>query len=356
MNLGLLAYSAFLSIIWLGMMALNAFRRAGHGKVAKAKDYEPSVLVILPCRGVDITMQKNLDSLASQRYRKYKAVAVVDSADDPAIEYIRKAGIRYMVAERKCRSCSGKVNAILNAFERFGDGDVYVVADSDCLFSESWLEELVKPLSNPRVGVSTTFPLFNPVGGFWSKVKMLWGFVGNGLMESEITRFAWGGSMAFRKEFADSRLRKRMRSSVSDDIAVTEEAKRRRLDIYYAKKAAVKVNSDDDFAKFLEWSNRQTALSILGNRKLFKYGIVFYAGSMLLFWSGVLLSVFVSPLYVVFLLPGAIGIGKAYRRAKRADPSIIPIYLLVEAIYFANLVVARRMRSIEWRGRKYALR
>ncbi|EET90512.1 MAG: glycosyltransferase family 2 protein [Candidatus Micrarchaeales archaeon] len=356
MNLELLGYSAFLSLIWLGLIALNAFRRTDRDNKGSDEDYRPYVLVILPCRGVDITLQDNLNSLASQKYGRYKVVAVVDSADDPAVEYLKKAGISHIIAGRKCKSCSGKVNAILSAFKKFGNADVYVIADSDCLFSESWLEELVRPLSDPGVGVSTTFPLFNPVGGFWSKVKMLWGFVGNGLMESEITRFAWGGSMAFRSGFADSALRKRMRSSVSDDIAVTKEAKRRGLGIYYAKKAAVKVNSDDSFAKFFEWSNRQTALSILGNRKLFKYGIIFYAGNILLFWSGVILSALVSPLYLVFLLPGAIGIGKACKRAGRADPGIVPIYLLVEAIYFVNLVVARRMRSIQWRGRTYALR
>ena len=40
-----------------------------------------------------------------------------------------------------------------------------------------------------------------------SKFKTAWGFVGVGMMQSDITVFGWGGSLAFRKGLFDEILR-----------------------------------------------------------------------------------------------------------------------------------------------------
>lgn len=359
MGLLLYAYTALLALIWLGLVGItlaNAVYSRSVRKVRTKKGYLPKVLVMVPCRGTDLTLRDNLLSLKGQRYENYEVVAIVDSESDPAMLTIQEVGLRHIVSAKRWPTASGKVRALSTAMTIFRGYEVYVVADSDATFGEDWLLRLVSPLSDDGVGVSTAFPYFKPMGGFWSKVKLVWGFVGNGMMESPATRFAWGGSMAFRRDLLDTKSFSEFSSSVSDDIPITRIVKRKGLGIYYVADRVVTVNSDDDFVRFKEWSNRQSALTILGSRKNLQYGIVLYAANILLLISAVALAVFTSPFFAVLLVPFIVGAARTYLRAGQADPALIIAYLMVNFIYLANLLVASRMRSIEWRGNTYALR
>ena len=196
----LTSYIALLLLISAGILLVEAVKkmeqrisnRSATGHVGKT-------LVMVPCKGSDISLHENLLSLKNQDYSAFDLVAIVDSEADVALPLIREAGITYIVSDATCEKCSGKVRAIASAFSHFPDYDVYVIADSDATFSPGWLSALVSPLEDREYGISTTFPIFIPVGGFWSRFKMVWGFVGRSMMESRITRFGWGGSLAFRK-------------------------------------------------------------------------------------------------------------------------------------------------------------
>lgn len=357
MNAFLAAYIALLTLTWLGLMALATISMAGNERNAPSRrKYMPKTLVMVPCKGIDITLSGNLASLANQSYRNYDVVAIVDDLSDPAVGAIRDAGIRLIRSSHWSGYASGKVRAIATAFTKFKDYEVYVVADSDVTVSRDWLAKLVGPLADGSVGVSTAFPYFRPVGGFWSKVKLVWGFVGNGMMESKITRFAWGGSMAFRKGLLDEISFREFAASVSDDIPITRIAKRKGLEIKYVPERIVEVKSNDSFAEFKEWSNRQSALTILGNRKNFRYGVVLYSANILLLLSSILMAIIISPLFAVLLLPFVIGAVRMYMRAGVADPELFVAYLMVNFIYLANLIVANRMKYITWRGAKYHLK
>ncbi len=350
-------YLLILSLALLGLLALNLVK--SERKPFKIKNgYRPRTLVIVPCKGADISLEKGLKSIKEQDYGagKYDVIAVVDSDKDTALHAIKKAGIRYAISDSKA-SGSGKVRAISTALEKFSDYDAYVVADSDITSKSSWLRLLMEPLSDPEVGISTTFPYFEPVAGsgFWTRVKMVWGFVGNGLLEKESTRFAWGGSMAFRKGLLDRTSLNEFKQSLSDDIAITKIAKRKSLRIYYVKEKVVSVPSKETFSSFAEWSNRQTALTLLGYKENFRRGMIFYCANVLLLLSGIILSVFYNAIAVVFLIPFVIGLAKTYRRAERIDLTIIPLFFIIDFVYIANLIVARSMRDISWRGNTYAL-
>ncbi|EQD35627.1 glycosyltransferase [mine drainage metagenome] len=154
---------------------------------------------MVPCRNVDFTLRENLNSLKNQRGVKYDIIAIVDSKNDPSLQIINEIGIKYIITDFDCKGCSGKVRALSTALSRFKNYSLYVIADSDILPKNDWLEKLTSPFSTPEVGVSTTFPYFKAMGGFWSKVKTLWGFVGQGMMESDLTRFGWGGHLPLKK-------------------------------------------------------------------------------------------------------------------------------------------------------------
>lgn len=353
-------YIGFIALVFLGMLLIDiapAIRKKQERKIPG--NYNPNVLVMVPCRGNDLTLEDNLKSIASQDYKKCSVIAIVDSKGDSSLKAIEKAGIKWIISSYKGEKASGKVKAIMTALKKFTDYDVYVIADSDILVKRDWLRNLVLPLKDKRTGISTTFPDFVPMGGFWSKVKFVWGFVGQGMMESKAMRFGWGGSLAFRKDLLTNDTLQLLGSSeysVSDDIPITKAAKDMGLGIAYVKSAQPAVNSDDDFPRFFEWANRQSALSIMGYRRNLYFGIAFYGAEILLFFSAIILAYFVYPVFLVLLAHFLRSEMVTYRRAGNGDPQIAFIVIIMPIIYLLNLILASRTSQITWRGRKYALK
>lgn len=357
MDVLLPVYIAFSFIVFVFLLSLDlrsAFRKTTLNKARPG--YMPNVLVIIPCRGVDLTLEKDLESIKRQKYGKFKVIAVVDGPEDKSIPAIKRAGLDYMVAGGPRGKSSGKVAAILAAVKRFSNYGFYVIADSDIEVDGFWLANLMAPMRDGKVGISTMFPYFNPLGGFWSKAKMVWGFVGESLLEEESSRFGWGGSLAFRRSLVDRwfiNLATRTEYGVSDDICLTMAAKRKRLSIAYTKNSQPRVNSDDNFGKFMEWANRQTALTLLGYRKNLYFGAVYYSAEIVLFVSAIVLSIFVSPLFLVFFLHLIRSYWKTYARSGKAYLELLLIVPIMPFMYLSNLLIANGISTISWRGRKY---
>ncbi len=319
-------------------------------------DFNPRVLVILPVKGIDFEMEYNLKSLKEQSYSNYRIIAVADSEDDKSLDLIRKEGIEFMISDASCNNCSGKVRAIYSALLRFKEFDCYVIADSDIRVDRNWLNKLIRPLSRNDIGISTTFPKFFPRGGFWSHFKMYWGMIGESMMESKITRFAWGGSMAFRSDLIGENELKEFSSSVSDDIALLNIAKRKGLQIAYVKEATVFVHSPDSFRVFLEWSNRQTALSISSSNKVFIFGMVYYISASMMILSSIIMIIFGYYLYIITLLPVFYISYSNFRNAPERDGLFLVYNILLYFFYIYNLISGKLKKSIIWRGRIYHIK
>ena len=232
------------------------------------------------------------------------------------------------------------------------DFPVYVIADSDILVNGHWLADLVKPLKMDNIGLSTTFPYFKPKNGFWSKVKEIWGFVGMGLMESKLTRFGWGGSLAFKKSLISDKF-DFFSEHISDDTAMTKICKNKKLDIAYVKNSMPIVNSPEKFSEFFEWANRQTALSISASKKIFYYGILFYISYMFIFFSAIFMGIFYNYLFFIFLVPSIIYVANILKRLDKIKFDSIIGAILLPFIYIINLLIANHMKNIQWRGRTY---
>lgn len=340
-------------LIFAGLLYISLVRGQSENY---GNDTETSVLVILPCRGIDHEMENNILALKNQKHGDFRLLAVVDSEDDPALSFLNEAGIEHIISQSG--KGSGKVNAIVSAIKADNAShNVTVIVDSDTVVSDRWLSSLIAPLRDNTVGISTTFPFFDPVGGFWSKVKMVWGYVGLGMMQSNLTRFGWGGSLAFRSELLAGRDLDFFSSYVSDDIAITKICRKYGLRIAYVPDAAPIVRSPDDFNTFVEWANRQTALSIYATRKILSYGLLFYGATIFEFLSAIVLSVVSWPFYPVLLLflPAVINAVRSSKRSGRHWKSGFLIQFMIPFVYFYNLVKGGGMKSIVWRGRQYTL-
>ena len=350
--LALLIYTVFLCLIATGLIVLSAVSRV---KDEPVPEYNPYTLVIVPCRGKDYSLRQNLMSIKSQSYSNFKLLGVVDSSDDPAVEDLGSTGTDYMISYFACSTCSGKVRAITSAIKSHPGFQVYVIADSDITVGKDWLRDLVGPLKDDSVGLSTTFPYFRPVGGFWSHFKSGWGAVGKALMRSRATRFGWGGSLAFRASLLDDRSLEFFSLSVSDDTALTEICKTKGLEIQYSERAEPVVNSPESLSQFLEWSDRQTALSISASPEVFTYGLLYYSLEILLLISALIFSVIITPLFLLLVVPEVVKTVNLSREIPESARYAPIIEIILPFFYIANLFRASRMDKITWRGRSYAL-
>ncbi len=351
----LLAFNALLSI---GLLSTYVSRKIStKGNISKEGGDPPSkVLVILPVKGEDYEMEENFRSLLSQDYKHYDILAVVDDEGDQSVGVLQKLGIKYMVSDSSCTGCSGKVRAIYSALLRYRDYDCYAVVDSDVRVNGNWLSSLVWPLSDPGVGASTTFPVFYPRGGFWSKVKMYWGLVGQSMMESNLTRFLWGGSMCFRRDILDEESLVQFSHSLSDDVAILRTVKGRSLKVMYVPTAKAEIHSLDDFRTFQEWSIRQTAFSIYSTDRVFLFGVLVYGVSVYLLLSSIILALLGQILFLVFLFPFALNSVLSYRKLPVKVAYFPVITFLLQFIYLGSLVAGRRAKQVTWRGNTYMLK
>ncbi|MCW6168708.1 MAG: glycosyltransferase family 2 protein [Thermoplasmatales archaeon] len=346
---------ALFVVMMLFLFGLIVIAVSGRKDKDSTETVNLKALVIVPCRGMDYSLEDNLRHLLEQDYRNFKIIAVVDSSDDPAVKYLKGTGMDYIISDFDCRHCSGKVKAISSAIKSFKDFDVYVIADSDITVEKTWLSRLLSPFSRDDVGISTTFPYFLPVGGFWSKVKLVWGFVGLGMMESKLTRFGWGGSLAFRKSIVSGENFKFFSEFVSDDIALTKLCKKEGKSIAYVAGSRPIINSPDNFRTFIEWSNRQTSLSVYATRNVLYYGILIYSATLAIFVLSILLSVLLNPIFLIFLIPTVINAAKAMKRSGRNYLITFLVSIFLPFLYMYNLLHALKAKSISWRGREYSL-
>lgn len=345
-------YLVILALATIGLILIGIPRKTVEDRVGT---YSPRTLVMVPCRGLDYSLEDNLNSIMSQDYESFDVLAIVDDLEDPSLQVIKKLSIPFIVSDFKCVSCSGKTRALSTAMKERNDYDAYVICDSDILVKPDWLSRLVSPLEDEEIGLSTTFPHFAPVGGFWSKVKAVWGVVGQSLMESKLTRFGWGGSLAFRKSLLDDESFKYFSEAVSDDTALSDISKRKGLNISYSKGARPVINTPDDFHTFFEWANRQTALSISATRRVFHFGIIVYVSTILVFISAIILSILVSPLFTILFIPTVLSEFNNARRSRTLFPLIFLITPILPFLFLSNLLIANRMDRIQWRGNSYVL-
>lgn len=349
----LAVYTALLALISIALLLLNL---KSSKKDTKDFGYKPRTLVIVPCRGLDIMLKENLASINAQKYQNYDVICVIDNKKDFALKIIRQTGLNYLISNQKIGNGSGKVKAIASALERFPDYAAYVIVDSDVCVDPDWLFTLLQPLKNKNVGVSTAYPFFDPISGFWSKVKSAWAMVGESMMESEFTRFGWGGSIAFRKGLIGKEDFERFKNAISDDVTITKISRSKGLKIGYIGSDKLKVNVNDGAASFFEWSNRQTAFSfLLGRDRTFYPALILDSLQGLVILSAIAFGYLESPYYLLLLLPVVVNIIRNYMRSRRRYLELIPITFILPFIYFVNIIIASKTKNIKWRGRRYTL-
>lgn len=122
--------------------------------------FHPPISILKPICGVDDTTYNNLASFCQQAYPKYEIIFGVQDIDDSSMEVVKQIihnfpnlDIKLIVTDRAL-GANRKVNNLASAFAR-ANYQVLVLADSDVKVGPDYLQQVVQPLANYRVGVIT---------------------------------------------------------------------------------------------------------------------------------------------------------------------------------------------------------
>ncbi|MGB9454939.1 MAG: glycosyltransferase [Bryobacteraceae bacterium] len=363
------------SAVVLALASLRGGRRRAaymKGRLAERPGTLPPATVVVPVKGEDYGLRENLAALASLDYPDCELIVCAQCAGDiPGGVLPRRAKV--VLAHGGSPEASEKVqNLAAGAFAARHISAIYTFADSDARVTAGWLRALAAPLGERGVGASTGYRWFMPEpAGLWSLLRAVWDGTSLGVLGPGDNPFAWGGSMAIRKDaFFDAGVPETWKTAISDDYALSDAVHRAGLRIAFAPGALAPSHERITARRFFTWSRRQLLITRVYSPKLWRAAVaaqVVYCAGMAAAVAAWLHGSAVAPwLLAAQLLPGMWkGLGRA-RLARAALPAhaawfrrwgwthtvLVPV---ATWLWLAVLLSSASGSSIDWRGRRYRL-
>ena len=234
----------------------------------------PKVAIALCLRGADPFLPKCLQALLNQNYPNYELHIVVDSKEDPAWNIATKtlqdlSPIPVHISPLRIRreTCSLKCSALIQAVtELEPDCEIIALVDADTIAHPNWLRELVNPLKNREVGLTTGNRWYVPGTQWGTMCRYLWNVAAVGQMY--LYRIPWGGSLAIRTELVrQAQLIKRWEQAFCEDTMLRRVLQEKGLQIYSVTSLMMVNREECSLPSFRRWVSRQ-----LLNAKLYHPG------------------------------------------------------------------------------------
>jgi ceramide glucosyltransferase len=249
---------------------------AAEGAAPRRYDY-CRITVFCPCKGIDHGFDENIRSILDQDHPNFSVQFIVDSADDPAYQELRNLGALNILIAGKASDCGQKVHNILEA-TRNGENaaEIYAFCDSDARYPRHWLRSLTAPLSNPDVAVTTGYRWYMAQdGSLPTLLRSAWNASIVGMLGDHSRNFAWGGSMALRRETFDRlSIREAWQGALSDDYAVTRAAQHAHAQIAFVPACLIPTHGTCSWSELFEFTTRQIIITRIYHPQLWRLGFL----------------------------------------------------------------------------------
>ncbi len=231
--------------------------------------YAPRVAVLCPCKGMEPGLERNLLSLTEFDRQNYEIFFILASGSDPARSMVERIAansrVKAQVIIAGIPSNSGeKVNNLRVAVEQLPpEFEVLVFTDSDGRPGKSWLHRLVAPLSDVRIGATTTMRWLMPNrSNLPTALLAAWNAPVVTMLSEKGKNLCWGGGTAIRRSiFERSGVMDEWRNSVSDDYSLTRALERNNRSIVFLPECLTLSCVETDFRGLLEFTNRQILIT-----------------------------------------------------------------------------------------------
>jgi len=346
--------------------------------------YAPRTAVICPCRGMEPGLERNLVSLCEFNHQNYEVFFVLASESDPAHSIVKRvAGTSRVKAHVMIagppENCSEKVNNLRVVVEKLPEEfEVLVFADSDGRPGKGWLHHLVAPLTDSRIGATTTMRWFLPnENSLPTALLAAWNASVVTMLGPHNKNFCWGGGTAIRRSiFEQIGMMDAWQNAFSDDYSLTMMIEQSRRQVVFLPECLMPSYVQTDFAGLLEFTGRQVRITRVYRMQLWATAFAthfLYCATLLIgLYVAMSLTLASRPAFQVLtllVLPlllaairGAIRVIGATEalpalRAQIMSQSWIYILLgmFVPFLYLVNFASSLMGRRIRWRGIDYEL-
>jgi ceramide glucosyltransferase len=162
---------------WVAQLVFVALhRRWSLGPVpSDTRDEEVPVTVIHPIKDLDFELALNLESWFRQDYRgAVQHIFSFQAPDDPAIAVVREVAARHpgidavVIVNPRIEGLNGKSSNMVHAMA-IAKHEIVLFGDSDTRVVRDFILKMVRPLADPKVGVTTCGQM--NIGGrtFWTR-------------------------------------------------------------------------------------------------------------------------------------------------------------------------------------------
>jgi cellulose synthase/poly-beta-1,6-N-acetylglucosamine synthase-like glycosyltransferase len=346
-------------------------------------DQLPRVLVILPVRGADPSLEACLRGLSKQDYPRYDIRVIVDSREDPAWNVVhdilgqhRNPCIQVSALQKRRDTCGLKSSALLQAISTVEESsEVVALIDADVIPHRSWLRDLITPLTNPRVGATTGIRWFMPETATWgSLVRYVWNVAAS--VQMYALHIPWGGSLALRMHvLRGSDLLQKWGLSLWEDTASYRTIRELGLQLEFVPAATMVNRETTDLKSCFRFIRRQM-LNVRLYHGSWRTILAHGAASALALGITLILAAIALPardgpaaavllgglvFHVTTLATACHWVERHVHRLTRTrGEEIAPLSLkmfcavpLTHVVYFASLVSARTLAKVSWRGITY---
>jgi cellulose synthase/poly-beta-1,6-N-acetylglucosamine synthase-like glycosyltransferase len=242
----------------------------------RAHGFLPRTALIVPCKGTDLHFADNIHGFLSFAYPNYEVIFVTATIEDPARGEIERIIARHPQRSHARLIVAGveggrgqKMTNMLRAVESVAD-DVAVFAfmDADIKTHAEMLGDLIEPLSRQDVGATSGFPVFVPQPGCrGSYLKSVWSMGGLLIMADTKRNFSHAAAMCMRRDvFASSGIEARLKTTLSDSMAVTHTLRALGLRIHFVPSALAVSEDRSSIPDVVRWTNRMTVFTRVYNR------------------------------------------------------------------------------------------
>ena len=175
--------------------------------------FQPPVTIFKPVFGLGPEMRENLRSFCVQDYPEYQIIYGLHDENDPAISIIREIMADYpgqdieLVVDNRLHGSNYKVSNLVNMFGHAKHG-ILLIADDDMRVSGNYLNAVVSPFADHKIGAVTCLYSGSPRGGIVSSLNAM--FVNEWFLPSVLIshalkndKFCFGATMAVRREILE---------------------------------------------------------------------------------------------------------------------------------------------------------
>ncbi|RAU20392.1 glycosyl transferase [Paramagnetospirillum kuznetsovii] len=325
----------------------------------------PPVSVMKPLCGAEPGMAENLSSCVAQDYPDFQLVFGVAQPDDGALAEVAKLPTDRVeittVVDPTPHGRNLKVGNLLNMWPHVRH-DLIVIADSDIRVGPAYLDHVVAPFEDAKVGVVTCLYVGRPVEGLWSALGALGvnhGFLPSALVARAIGRKdgCFGATMAVRRgvlEHAGGLAA--LSDSLADDWVLGNLVRKQGLHIELAARPVDIMVHEDDFQTLLAHEIRWARTIAAVDRPSYQASLVTQPVALAMMAAAVGGGSMISLIGVVVACLSRLWAVRAQEAALGLPRAGLGLLGLREFLSFVVYVVASCGRTVIWRGRRFVVR